>query len=115
MAALNVVGLVGKYRRLCVVIFPCYHQRPAEFRGALNVGLPEYVGTAINPVSFAVPVAKYSLFSTRRVVMVSKLRTPNSRRRQVFVDARLEYYIVLLQQRRLAPGFQIQPPTGEPR
>ena len=65
------VSLVSKYRGLSVVIIPCYNQSPAEFRSALDIGLPEYVGAAINAMAFTVPVAENTLFTTGRMVMVS--------------------------------------------
>ncbi|GIS20285.1 MAG: hypothetical protein CM15mP120_22010 [Pseudomonadota bacterium] len=40
-------------------------------RSALNIGLPEYVGAAINAMTFTVPIAEYTLFTTGRMVMVS--------------------------------------------
>ena len=90
------ISLVGKYRGLSVVIIPCYDQSPAEFRSALNIGLPEYVGAAINAMTFTVPIAEYTLFTTGSMVMVSLLGSPKRRRGEIFVDTGLERHIMLL-------------------
>ncbi len=76
------------------MIIAGHRQHSAIFPGAGGIGVLEYVAAAIHSRSLAVPHAEYAvMFGAGR--QIDLLRSPQRRGGQIFVDAGLEYDLVL--------------------
>jgi len=92
-----VLALVGQGRGLCRVVVAGEDQHAAVLRSSGRVGVLEHVAAAVDPRPLAVPHGEHAVV-LRVGIEVDLLRAPDRGGREVLIDARAKYDVVLVEE-----------------